>query len=50
MKTAMAKFTNETTLLIQGIKGKFDLKNNLIDIETIERLNDFINAFNKLIR
>ncbi len=49
MKTAMAKFTNETTLLIQGIKGKFDLENNLIETEIIGRLNEFINAFDKLI-
>ena len=50
MKTAMAKFTNETTLLIQGIKGKFDSNENLIDSNTIKRLSEFINAFDKLIR
>jgi hypothetical protein len=34
MKTAMAHFTDETTLLIQGIKSKFDEHGNLIDIKT----------------
>ncbi|OUD29164.1 NADPH-dependent FMN reductase [Flavobacterium sp. FPG59] len=50
MKTAMVKFKNETTLLIQGVKGKFDTENNLIDTKTTEELNGFINEFNKLVR
>jgi len=49
MKTAMAKFTNETTLLIQGVKSKFDEQNNLKDIETTEKLNGFIDAFKLLL-
>jgi len=49
MKTAMAKFTTETTLLIQGIKGKFDKQGNLTDIETQKQLDDFINAFLNLV-
>lgn len=49
MKTAMAKFTNETTLLIQGVKSKFDEQNNLKDIETTENLNGFIDAFKLLL-
>jgi len=49
MKTAMAKFTDETTLLIQGIKGKFNPEDLKIDNETTERLNKFINAFDKLL-
>ena len=49
MKTAMAKFTNETTLLIQGVKSKLDEQNNLKDIETTEKLNGFINAFKLLL-
>ncbi len=44
MKTAMAKFTDETTLLIQGIKGKFDNQGDLIDTVIIERLNNFIGS------
>ncbi len=47
MRTAMAKFTNETTLLVQGIKGKFDEKDHLTDTETSKKLNAFIDAFRK---
>jgi chromate reductase, NAD(P)H dehydrogenase (quinone) len=49
MKTIEAKFTVETTLLIKGIKGRFDQHGNLIDQETIEKLNKFIKAFKKQI-
>jgi chromate reductase, NAD(P)H dehydrogenase (quinone) len=49
MKTAMAKFTNDTTLLIQGVKGKFDEQGNLIDFETNKRLENFINNFINLV-
>ena len=49
MKTAMAKFTNETTLLIQGIKGKFDEQGKLNDYETQKRLEEFIQAFINLV-
>jgi chromate reductase, NAD(P)H dehydrogenase (quinone) len=48
MKTAMAKFTNKTTLLIRGIKGKFDLNGILIDDETKGQLKNFMAAFKKL--
>ncbi|MEQ1553241.1 MAG: NADPH-dependent FMN reductase [Ferruginibacter sp.] len=49
MKTAMAKFTYETCLLIQGIKGKIDEQGNLIDHETKLQLDKFISAFLKLL-
>jgi chromate reductase len=49
MKTAMANFTVETCLLIQGIKGKFDEQGNLIDNETIQQLSTFTDALKKLI-
>lgn len=45
MKTAMAKFTDATTLLIQGIKGKLDDNGHLTDDQTQKRLKDFITAF-----
>jgi chromate reductase, NAD(P)H dehydrogenase (quinone) len=50
MKTAMAKFKNETTLLIQGVKGKLDTEGNFIDSKKIEELKEFINEFEKLVR
>ncbi len=49
MKTAMAKYTDKTSLLIQGIKGKFDNHDNLIDDKIKKQLDNFIKAFMKLI-
>jgi len=49
MQTAMAKFTNDTTLLIQGIKGKFDERGCLTDNEVHKRLDNYISAFKKLV-
>lgn len=45
----MAKFTKETTLLIQGIKGKFDEQGNLTDMETKKQLGNFITSFINLV-
>lgn len=49
MKTLMARFTNATTLLIQGIKGKTDQHGHITDPKTREELHHFIHAFQKLI-
>jgi chromate reductase len=49
MKTVMAKFTTETTLLIQGIKGKLDDAGEIKDRKTKEDLTKFIDAFKTLI-
>lgn len=49
MKTAMAKFTDETCLLIQGIKGKFNEQGILTDNETQKQLGKFIDALVKLL-
>lgn len=48
MKTLGAKFTEENTLLISGIKGKFDEKGNLTDKATTDRLGEFLCAFDSL--
>lgn len=48
MKTAMAKFNDNTTLLIHGIKGKFDQQGNLINNEIIDDLEKFMDAFIRL--
>ena len=45
MKTLMTKFTEETTLLIQGIKGKIDVEGNLTDTKTLEDLTNFIQHY-----
>jgi NAD(P)H-dependent FMN reductase len=50
LKTAMAKFTEETILLIQGVKGKFDTESNLTDTQTTKKLKEFITEFDKLVR
>ena len=49
MKTAMAKFTDKTSLLIQGIKGKFDEQGNLINNETEIQIEKFTDELMKLI-
>lgn len=49
MQTVMAKFTNETTLLISGLKGKFNEQGNITDMETGKRLDGFIKAFTNLV-
>lgn len=48
MKTALTLFTEDTTLLIQGVKGKFDTQGNLSNPETINQLQNLIRAFKKL--
>lgn len=49
MKTVMANFTEETTLLIQGIKGKIDERGEITDKNTKERFFKFIEAFKLLL-
>jgi NAD(P)H-dependent FMN reductase len=48
MKTIMTKFTPDTTLLIQGIKGKVNEQGDIIDIKTKDSLTEFINSFKRL--
>lgn len=45
MKTVMTLFTVETTLLIQGIKGKINEQGQIIDGKTKDDFTKFINAF-----
>jgi len=49
MKTIMAKFTEETTLLIQGIKGKINESGEIKDGKTEEDLVKFIDGFKRLL-
>lgn len=48
MKTLMANFTNDTTLLIQGVKGKIGGNGLISDKETQETFLKFIRAFENL--
>lgn len=45
MKTMMTKFTNQTTLLIQGIKGKINEEGRITDNNSLQALTSFIDAF-----
>lgn len=49
MKTVQADFTDETTLLIQGIKGKLNKEGQMSDEKTEIELKSFVVAFNALI-
>lgn len=50
MKTVMAKFTMETTLLIQGVKGKINDHGEIIHFQTRDDLGKFTEAFEKLVQ
>lgn len=50
MKTAMAKFSDQTSLLIRGVKGRFDIAGNLIDKEIEVELKKFMESLVKLIK
>jgi chromate reductase, NAD(P)H dehydrogenase (quinone) len=49
MKTAMAKFTAETCLLIQGIKGKCNEQGQITDTKTKQDLINFISEFKRIL-
>ncbi len=49
MKTVETVFTEDTTMLIRGIKSKFDDNGNITDVETRTKLDTFIKAFTKLV-
>jgi NAD(P)H-dependent FMN reductase len=50
MRTVMASFTEETTLLIRGIKGKIDQNGVITDKPTEERLRVFIEGLKRLVQ
>ncbi|MCF3107198.1 NAD(P)H-dependent oxidoreductase [Niabella sp. CC-SYL272] len=49
MQTVGALFTDATTLLIQGIKGKLNGEGHITDQDTEMRFNHFVDAFKKLV-
>ena len=49
MKTAMAKITDETSILIKGVKAKIDEKGLINDTITLERLKSFADSFISLV-
>ncbi len=50
MKTVMTNFTNEATLLIQGVKGKINEHGKITNNKTVEDLTNFIDAFKAQIK
>lgn len=49
LKTVMANFNDETTLLIHGIKGKVNENGEIIDSDTVTAFAKFIGAFKELL-
>ena len=47
METIQTKFTDETTLLIQGVKGKIGKDGNILDKTTETELKIFVQNLNK---
>ncbi|MBD2701746.1 NAD(P)H-dependent oxidoreductase [Spirosoma sp. BT702] len=50
IKTVETVFTEDTTLLIQGIKGKIDVAGAITDADTQNKLIHFIDAFVNLVQ
>ena len=48
MRTVMASFTEETALLIRGVKGKISLAGEITDKQTGESLREFIAGLKRL--
>jgi NAD(P)H-dependent FMN reductase len=49
MKTVQTKFTPETTLLIQGVKGKVNSEGKVQDEKTKEQIEKLVHSFVELI-
>jgi chromate reductase len=50
MKTIQATFTDNTTLHIQGIKGKVNKEGQITDSKTESDIQQFVNVFNMLVK
>jgi len=48
LKTIQANFTDDTTLIIQGVKEKTNNKNEITDDNTIADLEKLIQSFKEL--
>ena len=49
MKTVMCRFTDETTLLINGIKGKMSAEGEIKEASAHQQFLNFIDAFKRLV-
>ncbi len=50
MEAIQTNFTKDTTLLIQGVKGKVSKEGEIIDTKTDDELEMFIQSYKKLIK
>jgi NAD(P)H-dependent FMN reductase len=50
MRTVMTRFTDDTTLLIQGIKSKINDEGEITDSKTAHDLSLFLDAYKRLIK
>ena len=50
METIQTKFNEETTLLIQGIKGKLNSIGQILDTKTKQQLDGFVLSFSELVK
>lgn len=50
MKTIEARFNADTSLLIQGIRGKVNAEGTIVEGTTLEQIQKFIAAFDKQLR
>lgn len=50
MKTIMANFTEDTTMLIHGIKGKINDEGEITDRKTKDEFEKFIEAYKALVK
>ncbi len=50
MKTLMTTFNEETTLLIQGVKGKVNSEGKIIDNKTLQQVENFTKAYQSSIK
>lgn len=50
MKTIEANFNEDTSLLIQGVRGKVNAEGTIVDNLTLKQIQKFIVAFDNLLR
>jgi len=50
MKTIEANFKEDTSLLIQGVRGKVNTEGTIVDRQTLKQIQKFITAFDDLLR
>lgn len=47
LQTLGCKFNNDTAILIKGIKGKFNEQGDITDVETLDKIKNFLKCLNE---